>query len=78
MIEVLCNCNWGIAGVESLPYHSHRRFALAKRSGRDIPFKMMAHDVVLNPGLIILDEWEEILIHIDWKKVYQSLDVVSG
>lgn len=67
MVIVLCECPWGISGIDRLPPHLHRRWALVRSNGREV--RVNHHDVALNPEWEVIAEGEDIHIAVDWKEV---------
>lgn len=72
MIEICCECNWDIQGIENLPSHVHRSYATVKGPRNGQILKVNAHDARLNPDWEVIDEWDEVLFSIDWKRMAKT------
>ena len=69
MVIEACTCNWGIAGVDALPAHTHFDWALVRSPYNDKVIKIPHHDVALNPTWAVLDTGEDVRIWVNWKEV---------
>lgn len=67
VIVELCECGWGIPRVDRLPPHTHGSWALVDLNGQRL--RIHQHDLALNPGLHVVDRWEDINIWIDWRRM---------
>lgn len=73
MLQILCECGWDIPGVSKLPPHSHvtLRHVVSDRFDGWVP------GVLPSPGYEIVDEREDLVFPVDWKRYAHEL-AMSG
>lgn len=69
MVIILCECDYGI-GL-NFP-HTHSRLEQIRLADGRV-FWMPAGTAALNPGVELLDEWEEPALSIPWKALFRHL-----
>jgi len=80
MVIPMCDCNDGIPGVESLPWHIHRDFARVMITGEDHPNRGEVIEIpwdswvlnLSNPAFEAIERIQELAISVDWKAVAKA------
>lgn len=69
-MEVACECGWDIPGVHKLPPHRHIHKRLVRRTSDGAEFWLpVSVDI---RGFELLDEMDEVQIHVPWKALYRK------
>lgn len=72
MVIILCECSWGIPGVEQLPPHQHVNEKLVRRDADGSTFTM-GNYFIPQAGYSVLSEHEGVHISIPWKRLCRLL-----